>query len=30
MLKKKEIYPDYVSKHNSNLGKASYFFNDSK
>ena len=28
--KKEEIYPDYVSKHNSNRGKASYSFNYSK
>ena len=30
MLKKKKIYPAYVSKHNSNREKLSYSFNHSK
>ena len=28
--KKEQIYPAYVSKHNSNLKKTSYSFNDSE
>ena len=30
MLKKKKIYPAYVSKHNSNHKKTTYSFNDSE